>query len=227
MKTTLLLCTLSLSIEAAQAQTKLNLGPVVGLNIAGTTNNSPSNTTINYRRGFEAGLQGIIQLGHLAVQPSLRFSQKGLYERYGVDHFSRYTYYRLNYLTLPVNLAYSLRQDGQGLQVFAGPYAGLLLGGNYQLTADEPGPFGGISYSDGKVAPGEDFSIPAAGSTTRIPRRCRRLDVGVQAGLGYRLGNLLVQADFAFGLDDLYPLYAHTYNRTAQASMSYLFSPKH
>jgi hypothetical protein len=226
MRTTLLLCALSLSVETAQAQTKLSLGPVVGLNIAGTTNKSPSNTTINYRRGFEAGLQSVIQFGHLAVQPSLRFSQKGLYERYGVDLYSRFTNYRLHYLTLPVNVAYSFRQDEQGLQVFAGPYAGLLLGGNYQLTTDERGPYGGISNSDGDIAPGEDFSIPAIGAS-RVPRRCRRFDVGAQAGLGYRLGNVLAQADFAFGLNDLYPLYSHTYNRTAQASLSYLFSPTH
>jgi hypothetical protein len=38
---------------------------------------------------------------------------------------------RLNYLTLPLNFAFTLRHDGQGLQAFAGPYLGLVVGGNH------------------------------------------------------------------------------------------------
>jgi hypothetical protein len=225
--TTLLLAGgLTLLATKAQAQTTFSIGPQVGLTVAGASNPSPGTTTIHYRTGFEAGLQSIVQFGHLAVQPSLHFSQKGLNEHYGRSLYSRYTDYRLNYLTLPLNVAYSLRPDGQGLQVFAGPYVGMLLGGNYQLTSDDRGAFGGTSSYEGTIAAGTSYTVPAPGSTAPQPRLCRRFDAGLQVGLGYRFGKLLAQAEFAFGLNDLYPLLPTAYNRTAQASLSYLFTPK-
>ncbi|RZK88652.1 MAG: PorT family protein [Hymenobacter sp.] len=181
---------------------------------------------MHYRTGFAAGLQGIVQFGHLAVQPSLHFSQKGLDEHSGSGLYSRYTDYRLNYLLLPVNVAYSLHSGGQGVQVFAGPYVGMLLGGNYQVTSEDRGPFGGTDSYAGDIAPGDTYTIPAPGTTAPQPRLCRRFDVGLQAGLGYRYGKLLAQVDFAFGLNDLYPMLSSTYNRTAQASLSYLLTPK-
>lgn len=216
---------LALLAAPAQAQTTFSIGPQVGLTVAGASNASPNTSTIHYRAGFEAGVQSIVQFGHLAVQPSLHFSQKGLNEHYGYDLYSRYTDYRLNYLTLPLNVAYSLRPDGQGLQVFAGPYVGLLLGGNYQLTSDDRGPFGGTDYYEGTIAPGTTYTIPAPGTTAPQPRLCQRVDAGFQAGLGYRFGKLLAQANFAFGLTDLHPLMPAAHNRTAQASLSYLFTP--
>lgn len=222
----LLSSSLFLLATAAQAQPAFSIGPRVGLNVSGVSNSSPDNTTIHYRPGFAAGLQSSVQFGHLAVQPSLQFSQKGLDEHYGRGLYSRYTTYRLNYLTLPINVAYSLRSGGQGLQVFAGPYVGMLLGGNYQLTSDDRGPFGGTSSYAGDIEAGDTYTIPAPGSTAPQPRLCRRFDAGLQAGLGYRYGKLLAQAEFAFGLTDLYPMLSSTYNRTAQASLSYLFTPK-
>jgi hypothetical protein len=218
----LLTSSLFLVGPAAHAQAAFSIGPQVGLNVAGVTNTATSNTTLTYRAGFEAGLQGVVQLGHLAVQPSLRFSQKGLHRHYGSSlGSSTETDYRVNYLTLPVNVAYSLRPDGQGFQVFAGPYVGLLLGGNYQFTTSS-----GSSYSsEGKVKAGDNYAIPAIGATT-YDAVLRRFDAGVQVGLGYRVGKVLAQVDFAFGLRDLAPTFSNAYNRTAQASLSYLFVPK-
>jgi hypothetical protein len=203
------------------AQLAFSIGPQVGLNVAGATNTSTSNTTLTYRAGFEAGLQSVVQLGHLAVQPSLRFSQKGLHRHYGYSFGSTETDYRVNYLTLPVNVAYSLRSDGQGLQVFAGPYIGLLLGGNYQLVSSS----GSANSSEGKIRAGEYYTVPAPGTTT-YDVLLRRFDAGLQAGLGYRVGKVLAQVDFAFGLTDLAPAFTSAYNRTAQVSLSYLFAPK-
>ncbi|RZJ91159.1 MAG: PorT family protein, partial [Hymenobacter sp.] len=223
--TSLLLSSLSLAALAAQAQTTFSIGPLASLNVVGASNTATStttntSTTIIYRLGFEAGLQSILQFGHLAVQPSLRFSQKGFHRHYGYDLYSSYTDYRLNYLTLPLNVAYSLRTDGQGFQVFAGPYVALLLGGNYQLTTDERGPFGSIDSSEGHIKPGK-FDPYASLYSTSNDRYCRRFDAGVQAGLGYCYNKFLVQADFAFGLSDLALLSSSARNRTVQASLSH------
>jgi hypothetical protein len=206
----------------AQAQTKFSIGPQLGLNVAGITNAAPANITLTYRSGFEAGLQGVIQLEHLAVEPSLRFSQKGAHRHFGRSGGGTETGYRIHYLTLPVNLAYCLRSDGQGFQFFAGPYAGLLLGGNYQVTSSN----GNSSSYEGFIKAGERYTVPAPGTTT-FDVLLRRFDAGLQAGLGYRRGSVLAQLGFSFGLTDLAPEFASAYNRTAQASLSYLFAVKH
>jgi hypothetical protein len=211
---------------AAQAQTTFSIGPLAGLAVAGANPSSSPDITITYRTGFEAGVQSVLQVGHVAVQPSLRFTQKGLHHHYGSGLYERDTDYRLNYLTLPLNLAYSLRADGQGVHVFAGPYIGLLLGGSYQQrVVDRSGGGGGISSTAGDIKPGEVYEVPPVG-TTYYPLRCHRFDGGVQTGVGYRYGKLLVQAGFSFGLRDLGPELASFHNRTAQASLSYLLSPQ-
>ncbi|MGI4874577.1 MAG: porin family protein [Janthinobacterium lividum] len=207
---------------AAQGQNVFSIGPLVGLTVAGANESTSPDITITYRTGLEAGVQSVLQLGHLAVQPSLRFTQKGLHYHYGSGLFNSDTDYRLNYLMLPLNLAYSLRSDGQGWQVFAGPHIGLLLGGNYQQhSLDRSG--GGNYASAGDIKPGENYEVPPVG-TTYYPLRCHRFDGGVQAGLGYRYGKLLGQAGFSFGLRDLGPQLPAFHNRTAHASLSYLLS---
>jgi hypothetical protein len=213
-----------LTASVAQAQMAFHIGPQIGLNVAGITNTSPTDNTITYRRGVEAGVQSELQFGHLAVQPSLRFSQKGLHYHKGIDLGSNEADYRINYLTLPVNLAYCLRADGQGLQIFAGPYVGLLLGGSYQSVYRSSS--GGTYSYEGNIKAGEYYSIPAPGTTT-VDRIFPRFDAGLQAGLGYRFGKVLAQADFAFGLTDLAPTFNSAHHRTAQFSLSYLFSPAH
>lgn len=212
---------------AAQAQTTFSIGPVAGVTVAGANSSASPDITITYRTGFEAGVQSVLQVGRVAVQPSLRFTQKGLHYHYGLGLYNKDTDYRLNYLTLPLNLAYSLRPDGQGWQVFAGPYIGLLLGGTYQQrVVDRSGGGGGIFTTEGDIKPGDAYMVPPPG-TTYYPLRCHGVDGGVQTGLGYRYGKLLVQAGFSFGLRDLGPELASFHNRTAQASLSYLLSSQH
>ncbi|RZK24480.1 MAG: hypothetical protein EOO63_17125, partial [Hymenobacter sp.] len=80
---------------------------------------------------------------------------------------------------------YSLRPAGQGLQVFAGSYAAMLPGGNYQLSANDRSAYGGTSSADGAIEAGDIYTISPVGTTGTLPRLCRRFDMGAQAGLGY------------------------------------------
>lgn len=217
----------------AHAQTTFNVGPHVGLSVA--TAYFPSKST-SARAGVEAGLTSSLQLGHFAVQPSVLFSQKGYRthgELIGID--SPVTYeetVRLNYLTLPLNLAYTLGRVGQGLQVFAGPYVGLLVGGNYTQQIHSAGYLGGppsdTEYS-GKVKAGDVFSYTDN-------RYSQRVDVGLQAGIGYRLKGWQVQASYSLGLRDVSASFqsydgtryreAARYNRSFQLGLSYLVGAK-
>ncbi|MBJ6144833.1 porin family protein [Hymenobacter sp. BT559] len=215
----------------AHAQTTFSMGPRVGLNVSSGhfpgKVTYPTQASYTSRPGFEAGLTSTVQSGHFAVQPSLLFSQKG-YRSSGyqllIDMVTPYEEdVRLNYLTLPLNFAFTLGRSGQGLQVFAGPYASLLLGGNYTSKT------GGFEERAGKV---KAASLASDGDN----RYAQRFDGGLQAGLGYRLKGFQVQASYSLGLRNSAVQYQYNgtvyanepdqYNRAFQVSLSYLVSTK-
>jgi len=221
----------------AHAQTTFSVGPRVGLN--STTVHFPDVGYSSYtcRIGFEAGLIGNVQFGHFVLQPSVLFSQKGYSSSGSLPSYDTPITYeeqvRLNYLTVPLNLAFTLGRAGQGLQVFGGPYASLLVGGKYVQQAHVGAYLGGVPYdveTSGKVKPANqiaDFDN----------RYARRIDAGLQAGIGYRLGGLLLQASYSVGMRNLRvtaysqqnnytydgPAY---YNWALQASVGYLIGSK-
>lgn len=74
----LLTKSLLLLTSAVQAQTTLQLGPQVDLNSSSASYFSES-YHIKSRTGFEAGVVGSLDFGHISLQPALLFSQKGYY----------------------------------------------------------------------------------------------------------------------------------------------------
>jgi hypothetical protein len=135
MKTTFtfsLLASCFLLVGKTQAQATFSIGPRVGLNSTTVHFPDPGSSSYTRHTGFEAGLTSNVQLGHFALQPSLLFSQKGYRSSGYLPSFDTPITYeeqvRLNYLTVPLNLAFTLGRAGQGLQVFGGPYASLLVG---------------------------------------------------------------------------------------------------
>lgn len=225
-----------LLLAPAHAQTALSFGPRIGLGLA-TAHflEAPGLTSATSRWGVEAGLTGNVQIGRFAVQPSVLFSQKGYQSTGYLSGFEIFGHYeqttRLNYLMVPLNLAFTLGPDGQGMQVFAGPYVGLLVGGNYarqEHTANYPGGALYTAETTGKVQVGSEYADYGR-------HYSKRFDGGVQAGLGYRFHGVLVQACYSVGLRALNAQYrsgGYTaadpiyYNRAFQVSLSYLVSPK-
>lgn len=227
----LLASTLLLLTGAAQAQGRFSIGPRLGLNVSTYhfTESTPAQS-VKYRPGVEAGLMANIGLGgHLAVQPSLLYSQKGFTESTSVDvrtgtnlpvGSGELEYRnRLNYLSLPINMAYSQRADGQGFQVFAGPYVGLLLSGKYESTIKVAG---NSTTEGGKIT-------PVSGDAPEYGAFAHRFDAGLQGGIGYRYSALLLQLDYSLGLREVPARYAYSnstyYNRTFQLALSYLVGP--
>jgi hypothetical protein len=229
----LLLAGLGLSTLRAQAQASFSIGPRVGLNLATSHFVHPSIFDApQYRPGLEAGVASVVSWGHVALQGSLLYSQKGYKERTTVEIRTSNNIYsgtgelehaeRLHYLTLPLALAYTQHRDGQGFQVFAGPYASLFLSGRYTDTTT---PQGAPAFTD-------------SGSITAAPDAAydygpfvRRFDAGLQGGLGYRYQGLLFQAGYSLGLRNVaaetsLPLRGPHYNRAFQASLSYLVGLK-
>ena len=246
--TPLLLAALLGSATAASAQTTFRLGVRGGANRALTTVAQPA-----YMSGgayyaadksafyaWQAGLVLEASFNKFAFQPAILFSQKG--EKLGastsfsgingINTLQNTSTNRYNWLELPLNIVYTLHGD-HGLQIFAGPYVALAVGGRQKGTE--------ISYTSTGVAGGyrtTDFNDKISyGSDTNN----RRLDVGFNFGLGYRRGPVQVQLGYGLGLRDLHRTdspsidpgfspFSHNfnadaaYNRVAQLTGTYFFA---
>lgn len=236
--TRLLTGSLFLLAPVTQAQVRVNIGPQVALNRSTIRFKEPQYFPSSYRTGFEAGLVSTIAWGHFALQPAVLYAQKG-YHVAGTytypDNTPPYSFatqadYRLNYLTIPLNFLYTQQPTGQGVQLFAGPYLSVLLGGHYEAQTT----FLAASHSlfkEGKVVAGD------VGGAFDEEAYSRRVDAGLQAGVGYRYGATVLQATYSLGLRNLAsdtqlnPVATPTardayYNRAFQLSLAYLFGPK-
>ena len=224
-----------LSTARAHAQTSFSIGPRVGLNVS--TYHFPEKPvvgTIGYRSGVEAGVAATLGRGHFALQAAALYSQKGFTQQYTVDYRTgnnnsvgtvdgEYNN-RLHYLTIPLSLAYTQGSDGQGVQVFAGPYLGVLLSGRYE-NSENPRGGGAPQTYEGSIT-------PTSSTASDFAAYAQRFDAGLQAGLGYRYRALLLQLTYSVGLRSLTASYSYngvpvtnpsSYNRAFQGSLTYLF----
>jgi hypothetical protein len=242
-----LVSALLLNTAIASAQTTFRFGVRGGLNRALTTVDPASSASgINtYNRtadktaiyAWQAGLIAEAALGKFAIQPALLFSQKG-------EEFNTAVFFngaggglsartnstnRYNWLELPINFVYTLQGD-HGLQLFAGPYVAMAVGGRQT----------GTSYFSSPNA----FYIPYSFEnqvTYRPETNNRRFDAGVNFGLGYRQGPVQIQGGFGIGFVNLHreiasidpgfsPITLYNfnndaaYNRVAQLTGTYFFA---
>ena len=228
----LLLSSGLLLVASARAQVAFHLGPSLTGVFATAAQEGGSSDIITSRPGFEAGVLASWQRGHFALQPALRYAQRGSRQTPGpqvADGFSYDT--RLHYLTLPVQLAYTQHPDGRGFQVFAGPYLGWLLGGHYTRS-------GGIAGQTlaGDVVGADEHTVDVGSQLPDYSFYARHLDLGAQAGVGYQLGPALWQVSYSLGLRNVATPLTYTHNgaviggdnpvyrnRAIQVSVSYLF----
>lgn len=238
-----------LAATTSQAQVTFSVGPKVGLNVATTrfvpdersfSQGSVTTSNTSYRSGFEAGILGSIGFGHFQVQPAVLYSQKGfdiagtqsnVISTDGTQPAPYQQTSRMSYLTVPINFTYAQHKNGQGLQVFAGPYLGILVNGNYTFTRPSTTLVASISGDIVGRARPDDFD-----GFTNFTLYSQRVDAGLQAGLGYQWGPVLVQAAYSMGLRNLTPSDYDRFpylsngpdysNRVFQFSLAYLFGPK-
>jgi len=234
---------------SAHAQVTFRVGPKVGLNVT-TARFAPNEQLLNqgivitnntsYQTGLEVGVIGSIGFSHFLVQPAILYSQKG-YRMHGTQSNVQsidgtipapYEYTsRLSYLTVPLNFTYAQHANGQGFQVFAGPYLGLLVGGDYLFTL----PASTIRTDIGGEIKGGNYPADYNGFNDHNVYS-RRLDAGLQAGIGYQWGLVLAQACYSVGLRNLAPSNYAIFsfigngpdckNQGFQVSLGYLFGPK-
>jgi hypothetical protein len=223
----ILVCSLLLA-SAAQAQVRFSGGPLLGLTVATahyTLGSGFLNTSeARYRAGFEAGISGSLELGHFALQPAVLFSQEGYVIRNTTNASSIDNNMRLDYVKLPLSLAYMPSASGQGIRVFAGAYASFLQGGKQTLSSQN-------SNQTRDIIAGDEYQ---ATTSTAGKSFSRSVDTGLQAGLGYRFQSLLVQASYSYGLRNVDvsappnkgQFESTAYNRSLHLSLAYLFGSK-
>jgi len=244
-----LVAALLLSAACASAQTTFRLGLRGGANRALTTVAASGNSSGSYpfsystdkaaHYAWQAGVVLEASQGNFSFQPGLLFTQKGEQTTNalttsgfaGNNAAQTTTTNRYNWLEIPLNVVYTLHGD-HGLQVFAGPYVALGLGGRQRGSSTLVSYYGPAYDPLPGLERPIDESISYGDGTNN-----RRLDVGVNFGVGYRQGPVQVQLGYGLGLRNLHQPaetslidFAHefgadaAYNRVAQLTGTYFFS---
>ena len=232
----LILLANGLIVNRAQAQISFSFGPRLGGNLSTATFNAleqstGSSGTLTTSRtpllGVQVGLAASFGKGPWMVQPALIFSQKGVRQKAtATDSFASETFTvtldatsRVNFLELPVNVVYAFGADGQGFQVFAGPYLAMGVGGNAEISekltsSNTASLFNGEASGSKGYAFGNTFAEPNYNNSATdydFDARVRRFDAGANFGVGYRTGPFQVQLSYAFGLLNAQPDYPASY----------------
>jgi len=192
----------------AIAQPTYKLGLRGGANRATTTLDAASsgaNGSYTYsanKSGLYAWQGGVvldIAVRNLSIQPALLFSQKGEIFRTqmlmsgvaGTNILDSRRTSRSNWLELPMNAVYTVH----GFQVFGGPYVALAVRGRAHGVSK-------FTSSAPIVGPAES----AYGSRIYYGAKTenRRLDAGLNFGVGYQRGPLQVQLGYGVGLRNLH-----------------------
>jgi hypothetical protein len=175
MKKTILILALSI-LYAGVSVAQVKFGVTAGLNGSNTTGSydGGSKTTNDMKAGFQAG--AVMDFGltdHLSLLPELLFSQRG--------SKGKNSYLTLNYLQLPLNIAYKFNVGNGKLFVFCGMYFSYALSGK------------------GKSAVGNSFDIHFGSAENEY----KPFDFGINAGAGYQYQKLFAKLQFNPGFGDL------------------------
>ncbi|WP_139925845.1 porin family protein [Hymenobacter sp. DG01] len=230
---------------ATQAQAQVTIGPRLGLNATKLNFDlEDDGPDTKYIFGPQVGVTLNAQFGNLALQPSILFSPKGTKievieegsatsngETYSIRSEEKATI-RLSYLEVPVNLVYSTNGADGGFQVFAGPYLGIGLSGNYKAENNYSASLNGQVVESMSGSADADIKFVGKASDGDEPE-FRRLDFGLNAGLGYKAGSFQAQLGYGLGLSNLIPKSDDgddsdnkIHNRGVQLSVAYFFGGK-
>lgn len=210
------------SYSSSSATEGVKFGVRAGLNVADVSGDAVSTfndlaeytngaVTQEMKPGFYAGLYATLPLGpRFAIEPGIGYSEKGtvLTGRIPLEQFdflnAKVTATgRLAYLDIPV-LAKAYLTDG--LYVYAGPQASVLLSGKARVQA------GALGFN----AFNTDFDVKD---------QLRTVDFGVVGGLGYQFQNGLgLSAGYDYGLSSLDKNNNfNAQNRVIKAAINYSF----
>lgn len=141
---------------------------------------------------FQIG--GVANIGiteSFSIRPELLFTQKGNVMK--MEDFGTFTT-RLNYLELPINASYSFPIGENKLDIFAGPYASLGLGGSTKFSPDMDGLENSTTTIKAKENPQELDDDNAY---------INPIDLGLNLGAGFRVNKLYFSANYGMGFTNI------------------------
>lgn len=231
------------------ASAQINFGIKVGGNLSNIHHDykdSDDEIATKMKVGFHIGLISDIPINEMfSFQPGLLFTAKGwnydldeIYKDYGeidprsvnasgvdIDGYARVN---LNYLEIPLNIAFK----ANALQVYAGPYVALGIGGKEKMDFT-------VSVNGDSETIKEEWKFkPAFGEVKDADLdededAFTALDYGLNFGLGYKVGPILIQGGYSLGLGNITPKYEgmsdtdrsdyKDSNRVITLSVSYFF----
>ncbi len=163
----------------ANAQDKIQFGVRAGMNI-----NSLSEGDLDSRIGYHVGAVMDWNVAkNLYVQPGLFFTTRGAksefkFEDEGIQ-VSEETKYNLNYLQIPISVSYRFPVSEQfKIDVNAGPYFAMGIGGKYKFEGEEEDVFG----DEGD---------------------CKRFDTGLRIGAGVHIQKVSIGLIYDLGLANI------------------------
>ena len=181
---TLILC----GFAGAMFAQGINFGVTAGLNVSNATAKQGSiSVSEDWKAGFQAGVFMDYALSpNLSLIPELLFAQRGTKSKFEEEGLTLSDKTTLNYLQLPVNLAYKF-DLGMNQKLF--PFAGIYLG--YGLSGTYKSEFNGESEStDIKFGSSEE--------------EMKAFDYGVNFGVGYQFERIVFKVQYNLGLANLY-----------------------
>ena len=203
-----ILCAAMLSLASLPTFAQFKLGVTVGVssnsfgyNYEDSDDEDEEQDATKSKIGYKVGLAAEYSFVEaLSLQTGVLLSNKGAkyeIEESGNSYKGKNS---LNYMEIPLNLAFKFNN----FQVHAGPYVGFGLSGKSEYE----GTSGGNSVS-------EESTIKFKNNITESnlddldadATYMRRTDVGLNLGVGYRFGSVLVTATYSKGLSNLYPTY--------------------
>ncbi|MDR1610780.1 MAG: PorT family protein [Candidatus Symbiothrix sp.] len=203
MKKIFLTLTLCSFVGAMFAQ-GVKYGVTAGLNVSSINISEAEDIDLGYKPGFQAGVVvdwGITQ--NLSIIPELNFSQKGTKISQQGDEGKLNWNLTLNYLTLPVNLAYKFDLGlDQKLLVFAGPYLGYGLSTSHKIKVKVDGATVNVDTDKYlKEVYGDKNALKFGSKDNQF----KRFDFGANVGVGYQYSNILFKLQYNLGLVNIVP----------------------
>jgi hypothetical protein len=211
------------------AQAQIKFGVKAGMNVNNVSQNfeeSDWETKTKMRIAYNIGaIVDFTLIDALSLQSGVIFTSKGFnydlddWWGDGTEGYDRAIY---NYIEVPFNFAYKI----DDLQIFAGPYLAIGIGGKnkWDVTWDGDGDKDEIKF---KPAFGEVKDSDLSEDEDAY----NALDYGINFGLGYQIGQILINAGYSLGLGNMTPQYEGDFdpkdykvsNRVISLSVSYFF----
>jgi hypothetical protein len=176
----------------------MNFGIKGGVNFSSQVGDI-KNTSL--KSGLQIGVMTDFKImENISFQPGIVLSSKGVVSEYSTEYqganVDTKTTIKLNYLEIPMNFSYGINLEKGKFSIIAGAYTALGIGGRYLNEYD------GI-----RINSSEELHIEYVTDQTKVQEGypITPLDVGLNYGLGYKVGFINFQIIHGLGLTNILP----------------------